>query len=186
MRLLSRPVEIYWAGWRTTTLDLAKAGWQLSVDQDIRHQRMALAMQLEIDKRTFVRGIALSQPFSYYHMRSEHDSFNAPLVDVKLDFLGNYIQVHTTEPVKLLPADPLPSISYGAIHSLEDLAHFKTVNPDTNQILLEQASLDDVLSYALQRQAPNQERIRKELVKRKEMEEYRRASDLRAELRLVV
>ena len=33
-RLLSQPCEVIWAGWRTTTVDLQRSGWQLAIERE--------------------------------------------------------------------------------------------------------------------------------------------------------
>lgn len=44
-RLLSRPMGVEWAGWRTDTFTLQQNGWEIAVDYDIRYDGYRLLLR---------------------------------------------------------------------------------------------------------------------------------------------
>ena len=65
--------------------------------------------------------------------------------------------------------------------------YFRQSHFDAKQIFLEKASMAEILDVALSKQEPEQERIRKEMVKRQELQNMGnyKAANVAAELRLI-
>jgi len=79
-------------------------------------------------------------------------------------------------------------MSYSTVkqmRDLNDMAHFRTIGgPAVKDILLKEASMDEILEFALKKQEPNQEQIRKRMMHEQDMQNMY-GGELKASLRLV-
>lgn len=183
--ILSRPVKLRWAGWETDTLMLQNHGWQISADQDTFNRSMQLALN---HPRFGIQAITERCDFDYYQSMILQHQGNMHIMAVSDQMATKIIVSHGNgDNFNFQPIDTRPTFTdISMLNShLDDIAHFKTVPYDTQEVLLESASLNDVLEIALSKQSDRQEHIRKEMVKRAKQDEYRRNSELKAELRLV-
>ena len=181
-RLISKPVELHWLGWKTDTATLAQYGWDLSANQNIFRNTMQIALRRKFDEHNQIQGISEIEEWDYHR----HSAI-IPRGQVLQMRLGHQFQMVS---IRMNDADwnaidANPSYTTQRIENLEDIVHFKKVNQDTKEILLQRASLEEVLRFALDKQADRQDHIRKEMMKRKELEQYKQNSKLHTELRLV-
>ena len=167
-RILSRPVPIHWAGWETDTYRLQRAGWQLSARQDIQGHRLQLAF-----RRGQSRGLggweAITEiiPWDYQRMMDARiASYDLPPLRVS-HAIGDQVLVHMTGPVSVDgwgPIDAEPRLSTGKITRLEDFAHFAGPLIRTNEIIVPEESVPELLERILKMQQPARtDRIREEL-----------------------
>jgi hypothetical protein len=183
--VLSQPVNIRWLGWETDTYRLQDAGWELSAQEDIPRQQMAIAMR---HKTANIRGICESINWDYF--RRERDiyvgrSMSTFRANLAMDFIVNYHQAGMTfDDFNPIDARPMYQDINMEKRSLDDLAHFRKLEKAKDEIFLKPASMEEILDMALKQQEPNQEAIRKEMVRKNELEIMRK-SQLRANLRLV-
>lgn len=184
-RILSRPTKVFWDGWESDTYRLQEYGWQFSVEQDIQRRKMYVAMH---NQKYPLSGMSDRMDCDYY----EH-AFNnqARQLEIQMRISNNMRVEHIPMRVdssfsSFNPVDMVPRYDFSVSSGkLEDLVYFQLLNKDTKEIFLEKASMEDILQIALDKQAPDQARIRKNLVRQQELDKYRRAGKVQAELRLV-
>lgn len=182
IRWYSEPVELNWLGWRTDTATLASCGWDLSADQDVYNNMITIALRYRHNGNYGVRGISRAERFHYNTppvrgMRQQMQSVNLEL--------AHEIHMQGFNSPEFSAIDASPSYAtMGRIQSIDDFAHFKKIHNDTPEIILQRASMDEVLQFALQKQETRQVEIREEMMRRRDMEQYKQHSELKAQLRL--
>lgn len=189
-RLLSQPVNVRWLGWETDTYRLQEAGWELSAQEDISRQRMNILMR---HKEANIRGMCEAMDWDYFrNERSGYDNnphsmrntstFGARLA---MDFIVNHHQAGMSfDNFNPIDARPMYQEITMERRSLDDLAHFRKLEKPSDEIYLRKASMAEIMEMALEKQEPNQDRIRKKMVRDNELQVMRN-SQLRANLRLV-
>ena len=188
IRLLSHPIKLHWMGWETDTATLASYGWDLSVEQNVYRDKMCIAARLQYGgSRLYC--LSEMERFEYrrYLDRAKMgQAFNMDIPVFQVQMAEN-IRVHSIgESRDFSPIDAKPRVQEMQIRNIEDFVHFKKVHYDTKEIILQKASLDEVLRFALSKQEPRQEVIRQEMYNREKIAEYKRNSNLEAELRLAL
>jgi hypothetical protein len=192
MRLISHPIDLYWMGWRSNTAELMHHGWEISANQDVRTGGMQLALRIMPPEGRHgepYQAISLMERFDYRQYMDEGRAIN-PQIPVFRMAMAHNLMIHQTNPLNpedWWAVDATPSLARvdAKTFRLEDLVHFRKIPRNTHDVLLKQASLEEVLEYALKKQEPQQERIRKEMLHREELRDYRRDSEIKAQLRLV-
>jgi hypothetical protein len=187
-RLLSPPIKVHWAGWESDTLRLSRAGWDISVDQDIARDVLRIAL-----RHTEGKVYGWSQPIQYRDLamesRGNPGMYMKMLESIGLQvMLANDLTITIMEPMPLTfePGEMVPSFSDRKIQHIEDFKIFKTQPKDAQEVLLDMPTLDEVLKYACKLQEPKQKEIRaKQLAAQKVFEGARPDSDVKAELRLI-
>lgn len=162
-RILSRPLRVHWAGWDTTTYQLQKCGWKLSAYQDIRGSRIQMAFRHD---GLQIEGITAELPYEYERaldMR-ERDYVNGVVLNVQR-MLGEQVLVRSNGDIPLWsPIDAEPRYTEARITRLEDLAHFAGPLIRTNEIIVPEESVPELLERILKMQQPGRmARIREEL-----------------------
>jgi len=175
---------LHWAGWRSDTFTLQRAGWQLAAEQNIELEYLRVFLKhptlhcsgasnwlrkfdffcaKDLSQRDFVRGLNLE-----VRLASEYRINEVGMV-----------------PCSVQAIDATPTYIETKMTGLEDAKFFRTIPTDIQQVTLEKATLAEVLDFALQKQKPRQDEIRRELLRRDHLETIKRDTELRAELRLV-
>lgn len=152
-RVLSRPTEVWWAGFRSTTIQLQQSGWKLAVDEDVRDGRLRLLMHHQ-----HMRLYALSADCRFdYFMRHEA----APVVfEVQHAAHDFQIMRSTIQFSGFRQIDAEPQITTEPIRSIEDLKIFATPLVRTEELIVEPANVAAMLERIREMQVPEQERIR--------------------------
>lgn len=163
-RILSRPLRVHWAGWETDTFKLQKCGWKLSAYQDIRGSRIQMAFQ---HSGLRIEGITNVLPYQYERaldMR-EREYVDSLLLTVQ-QMLGEHVMVHQSGDLPAVwgPIDAEPRYTENRIVRLEDLAHFAGPLIRTNEIIVPEESVPELMERILRMQQPARiERIKEEL-----------------------
>ncbi len=182
-RMLNKPVKLHWAGWETDTYRLGAEGWQISVEQDVLSNTMRIAIN---HPKAQIQGITQIEDFLFREMM---DGFANPIIPTLLRFevMGRQIYVNQmrSPDVSFAPVDFRPTMVENVIHSLDDFCNFAKLEIPKHEIFLHEANINQILEMALVRQEPDQERIRQEVMRTKELKEMRMGK-LHTELRLVV
>lgn len=184
---MNQPVRLCWAGWETDTFKLQNAGWQISAEQDFHYNGIRIAIN---HPKADVQGITLIENFDYREVIDGNNLRHAILpVMLRFEIMGKTIHIKqmNSPDVRFGPIDATPHLMTDyKIHSLEDLAHFQSVGYEKarHEVFLHEANINQILEMALQRQEPEQDRIRKEMLQRKEIDRMKRGR-LHTELRLV-
>jgi len=182
--MLSHPVKLFWNGWESNTYRLQEYGWEISAAESVEYRKMAISFR---HKESNMRGISDYVDWDYYqNVVSQNYPVHMPTLRCQL---ANNITLQIQSPVDYdlfnpIDARPINKRIYQNI-SLDDLAHFRKIEKPSNEIFLKQASMEDILNMALSKQEPKQKQIRKDLIKRQEIEVMQN-SQLKANLRLVV
>jgi len=115
-------------------------------------------------------------PCNLYHELIYHEWIHNPVEYRAVDCHPSAHHLHPTE-IEIREVETIGSRA----------TYFRQSHDDVKQIFLEKASMNDILEIALHKQEPEQERIRKEMVKRQELRDIGRykAANVAAELRLI-
>lgn len=149
-RILSRPIRIRWAGWETDTLALQQAGWSLSAHQDPVRGEMQLAFEnREID----VRGVSQRIDFDYVSIARDFPEAHLPPISAQM---ANRLYLSLSQPfVTFQPIDAMPSfVDMWQPKTLEDLAHFAVPLARTQEIIIPEPNVTDLLDKILAMQDP--------------------------------
>lgn len=162
--LMSRPVRLNWAGWETDTYRLQQAGWQLSAHQNYHRMTMGIALQNE---REGIRGITGEIAWDFYKYRMDRMGLPEHLPELPVRLMSHKIEVmHTMgNPfADYRPIDAQPQFSQRRVSSLEDLVHFAPNLARTQQIIVPEETVDDLMARILEMQNTSRiERIRQEV-----------------------
>lgn len=163
-RILSRPLRVHWAGWETTTYKLQACGWKLSARQDVRGSRLQLAFQ---HAGVGIEGITqeLDYRFEQALDMRERGYVENIVLNVQM-MLGETVMVRQVGDVSALwsPIDAEPRYTEERIDRLEDFAHFAGSLIRTNEIIVPEESVPELLQRILKMQQPGRiERIKEEL-----------------------
>lgn len=146
--MLSEPVEVYLAGWRSNTWQLSQAGWEISAEEDIARGAMRLAMH---HRAAGITAITEARDWRY----GQHEWFRMmhPVCHVKA--FGADVRIHVAglPAFSFQPIDPTPQVRPREILSLNDLCHFAK----PKRLILPEAQVPDLLSRILEIQAPDAE-----------------------------
>lgn len=160
--MLSRPVELHWAGWRSDTFTLQQHGWSLSAEQNIERMQMSIAMRNE---RAGMSGI--TAPMNWEYMRDMQDFRGHHTPQLPVHLMGRKIEVmHTMGDhwSNFRPIDAQPQFMQRERRSLEDFVHFAPAHTRTQQLIVPEDTVDDLMERILKmQQGPRIERIREEI-----------------------
>lgn len=164
--MLSRPLQVEWAGWRTDTFKLQAAGWSLSANQDVYERRMRIAME---HKQLQMRAISFGFDFDYFHIqnfRGHPDDYLSGL-SIPMHVLGSEVHIHeqgTIDWAAFQPVDATPSFISHRIGKIQDFVHFAPAQVKTKELIVPQENVEELLAKILDMQNPaRMERIRKEV-----------------------
>jgi hypothetical protein len=177
-------MDIYWAGWRTTTFDLQKAGWMLSAQQDVYEKRLRLAMRHPV---IGFSGMTHGIDDVDFFMRSNR--YGAPPLRDQARLASSYTVDERYAEImsaQFMPIDATPRFTSSQPKALEDLVIFKTIPRDARELYLSEASMSQVMDMAISLQEDKQREIRQRKLVDQRLKEMRADSDIKAELRLVV
>lgn len=169
-RILSRPIQLNWAGWETDTYRLQQRGWTLSAMQDIRGQRLQLAFRIGNDPYRKFEAITEVIPFNYERTLDgryvgDRQYLDSIVLRVQ-QAVSDQVMVHTSGDANRLwaPIDAEPRYTEAKITRLEDFAHFAGPLIRTNEIIVPEASVPELMERILKLQQPARlERIKEEL-----------------------
>ena len=154
-RLLSQPVEIHFAGFRSDTLRLQHEGWQLSAEQDVVGQSMRIALRHEK-----LGLLGLTHMERWHYEQYYHDARymgRVPLPVLSMEHFGRRqtlfaVSNHLDPMGAFAPIDAVPSFTMTEPRALEDLVHFANLNQ--KRILLPEETVGDLMERILKLQEP--------------------------------
>lgn len=173
--LRSLPIKVEFAGFESNTLKLAKAGWDLSMQQEVDPRygdyRMRLAMRFG-DRNNAMYAISNSISMDWEHKRAHVD----PNYFVQLvESLGFSIQVMRPEisfrhimaergtglsfAQSFMPIDAVPQREEES--SIRDFKFFKIANPSVKDLIVDPSDVPELLDAVLKAQRPLLEKIKK-------------------------
>lgn len=158
-RILSRPAEVWWAGFRATTIGLQQAGWELAAEEDMRSCRLRLMM-----RHQGLRLYALSDFSRFDYFSQQNPYFQDAYRPLTFQVVQAAHDFHTVRMMDSLAGfrqiDAEPQIICDPIKSIEDLKIFVTPMVRTEELIVEPANVAAMLERIREMQVPEQERIR--------------------------
>ena len=164
-RILSPPIDCHWMGWRSTTVELANMGWQFSAREEIRENRLMLAIHHPEGR---VHGISEFHDYNYMQRYSEFQQQRmVSMNQIPLHFsftLANHITLNymhnRLRGVRLEPINPYPTVETSEVVNLNQLAIFRPLPPSDRDVVVVAPTFDEILDMALEHQAPKQKELR--------------------------
>lgn len=182
-RLLSRPVGVEWAGWRTDTATLRRAGWNLAVEHEAHSDRYRLLMQ-----HPDMRLHAISEPamFMLRQLPPEFPVFRVVRVAPSL----HVVELPGLSWQGFEAIDAQPQYTSKRITRIEDTNIFAPFRVKAEELVVNRADMTVVehLEAIRALQDPEQRRIRERMLREDspqsaphrdvvvQLVEYRRAS----------
>ena len=155
-RLLSAPHEVFFCGFRSTTIQLQQAGWQLSVRQDNYGYRDNL--QLAMHNKEF-GGYMIAQCRNFEPFKPLH---NERLTFVVQRVCADIMIIHTDMDFKeFTPIDARPQWVTEERKSIKDFSIFASQLVRTEEIIIEPQSVAECLDLIRKMQAPELAAIRR-------------------------
>jgi hypothetical protein len=169
-RFLSLPVTLNMAGWTSDTYRLQQAGWSLSADQDMRTMTMQMAMRHE---QMGLYGVSARLAWEY--LRDDPQFLRN--VELPVRWVGRdiIVQMMGTPDFNFQPIDAIPQLR-SQRKRLEDFVHFAPALARTNQIIVPEESVEELMDRILKLQQPDRVERFKRLAK--EAQEEGRRIDL--------
>lgn len=156
--IISRPHPVFMLGFRSTTVDMQHAGWELCCEQDIRHFQMYL-----VARHDKTRMLACSSPISYerilYHRGWTSQESLEPFV---FTALRSGIEIRSyTQPsgFNRFAIDAFPEMRTEEVKRIEDLFPFKRIE-HSQDIIVDQNDVSAIMEQILKAQSPRQAEIR--------------------------
>ena len=171
-RILSRPAEVWWAGFRSNTYELQRSGWEIAAEEDPRECRVSLILR---HKQMALYAITDRPEYDYH--RSMHHEGPLPLFRVvqcapNIQFRHMATMVSQYQFDNYRQIDAMPQYTAEAVKSIEDLKIFSTPLVRTEELIVEPQTVAAMLDQIRQMQIPEQERIRARERARERRESY--------------
>lgn len=179
----SLPVEVRFAGFTSTTTQLAHSGWDLTMDQRLetsmcrtkielvmRHSAAKLYAygQAEFDERMFYSSYFNEAQWVNFFKEIGFDIIHVG-ADIRFQMMG-------TSPISFMsrfePIDPFPSLQRRD-ESVHDVKFFTVLKPDIRDILLLPEDVPAALDLILNAQKSKLDEIRKREKSRMNLDNYR-------------
>lgn len=160
--LLSRPVRLYWAGWETNTYLLQKNGWSLSAQQDVASGSLRLGIQ---NRELQVQGLTEALDWRYQHasVHQREEILDHVIFRTKMAHRMNVV-VQGVSSFAFQPIDAEPMVTTSPVRTLEDLCHFAVPLTRTQEIVVPEPDVMELLEKILQKQEPARNEYFKQMV----------------------
>lgn len=153
----SLPINLEWEGWRASTVDLQRAGWQLSAEQDLMSGSVRIAMKNE---RYKIYGVSQKIPYNYFE---EYSLYKGANITIPVQQMASRLHIEMMETsFKFVPIDAEPQFMNRERKSIEDFAIFAPALIRTNEIIVPNETVDDLLQRILEIQDPMVKKYYKE------------------------
>lgn len=152
--VLSRPAEVFWAGWRSTTTALQQQGWQMAAEQDFASFSLRVAFRHRDLKMYMVSERIRDIDYFEVHRGSMPTIYIAHAAS-RLDMV-----IHETQMPRYEPVDAYPQFVERKIVSMDDLKIFAPPLVRTEELIVDPQTVDEMLQKIREMQAPEQQRIR--------------------------
>lgn len=156
--LKSAPCEVWWSGFKSTTIQLQQAGWEVATHQDVYQGRIGLVMRNR-DMRMYAVCDTVHFDFFKYAMMPNknllpvfHVTRIVPHVDV-VEVMGHQFSAYKQ-------IDAMPSMNQIERKSIEDFGIFNVPLVRTEEIIVDPGEVSDILQKLLEMQSPEQKAIR--------------------------
>lgn len=156
-RVLSRPAEIWWSGFRATTIVLQQAGWEIAAEESIHDGRIRLMLKHQ-DMRLYA--LTHSIEWNYFDQQRRE----VPLV-FQVCAASPRLECHRIQEIgagwaDFKQIDALPQWVDTKIETPDDLRIFATPLARTEELIVEPQTVEAMLEQIRKMQAPEQARMR--------------------------
>lgn len=167
-RLLSRPMGVEWAGWRTDTVTLQRSGWELAVSFDYAYHAYRLLLRHKMMRLYAVSDVS--------HVESMLDRYHERMAEWPVfQIIGCAPSVQTLNVPSINFAafreiDATPQFTDQRITRVEDMNIFATPMPGSKgEVLVDGADLSVIehLEAIKRLQAASQEEIRQRILEQR-------------------
>ena len=164
--LASKPIKLNFAGWESDTWTLQQHGWQLSVSQDHMYRGIQIGMQ---HPEYRMRGISrlIEAPLYMHEMHDPYTSmYSSYTVPAQLgsDFISHTASIAPFASYQPIDAEPQ---FMERTERMSEMMPFAPNLARTQEIIIPEHSVEDMLNMILEKQAPNRE----ELIRRRVREQ---------------
>jgi hypothetical protein len=152
----SRPADVLFCGFRSTTSQLQNAGWELSMHEDFENQHLTLAMRHKQAGVYAMSARLAVDHFAYWQMRG--DMRLPPFVVTHIS--SDIRIVSGVDFTKFKPIDAAPQVVRVDETNISQLSIFASQLVRTEEIIVEPQSVAECLSLIKRLQAPQLAEIR--------------------------
>jgi hypothetical protein len=156
-RVLSRPAEVWWSGFRATTLALQQAGWEIAAEESIYEGRIRLMLRSR-DMRLYA--ITNGVEWDYYRQDADRTPLVFQVVSAAPRIECQRIPEVGAGWADFNQIDAQPQFIETKIETPDDLRIFATPLARTEELIVEPATVAGLLEQIRKMQAPEQTRIR--------------------------
>ena len=181
---IQEPMQLEWLGWWSDIRTLQRNGWEFAETTVPAYDGGGECRNFRFRHRE--ADVVGSTGRFDFHPHMHPDEVRHRMQGLRLPCRLSHrliIQEQVGNPLKYTAVD---CTMRSEKHSVYNATYFRPIDNDARKIFLEKASLEDIMQLALDKQAPEQARIRRKMADRQERLKYVRPSSLGAELRLVV
>lgn len=170
-RILNPILKLHWAGWEATTPTLQRAGWEISVEQDIQYRTIQFVLRHSVYKI-----YALTDRIDLDYMEVARIPFNTVLENMVINviYMSSKLEVRAhMNPLRFSPLNAEPE--YNTCFEFKDIEDFKIFAPiqiPQHKIIIDPNNAELMLSRILELQDPKQKEIRYK--RRKEITKFLR------------
>jgi hypothetical protein len=157
-RVIKNPIiEVYWAGWRSDTLALQDAGWQLAVEDD----PMRGLLRIALHHPSFSLYGIMENFVRYEIVQGRHFGSLPPLSIGGIYHNIKIQRIRTMDHLdRFVPMDAMPQVCEDEIKNISDMKLFRPLNA-IQEIVVESQNVDELLGKILAMQSPRQAELRK-------------------------
>jgi hypothetical protein len=154
-RVLSRPAEVWWAGFRATTAQLQQGGWEIAAEESIVDRRIRLLMRHQNLK---LYALTHHEEWDYFAGPTN----NAPLVFRVIGASSQHMEFRIIETAmpNFQQIDAMPQFTEQKIVTTDDLRIFAVPLVRTEEIIVDPERIGEILEKIRLAQLPEQEAIR--------------------------
>lgn len=155
--LLSRPYPVYWAGWETTTAMLQQAGWEISAEYEPYRMSYRLLMR---HQGAQLYALTNSVNINHWQMMQE-GRFGVHGIRFVVQYVCTHLTVNLMEQqFNFRQVDALPQM--GTMKNVEEFGIFATPMTRTNEIIVPEENVTDLLGRLLEMQDEEKTRYYKQ------------------------
>ena len=183
--LRGRPLDVEFLGFRSDTYRLQRAGWQIAESRDPHCDEFRIAIRHPEHRMS---GMSRSQTFRWRRqmmggLPTDYDRGITLHFDLAIQYM-----IHRTDDVNhhpmFFPVDATPVYEEIRREDLYDMPYFRPID-EGKEIFLRKASVDEIMQIALDKQEPEQARIRAARQAEQKREDYKRGGTTKAKLIMV-
>ena len=154
-KIFGRPINVLWAGWKSTTTLLQRTGWQVSAEQNIYENSIRIVIK---HPNYNIYGISNLMKMDYFNFKM--DDINDFNFEIKC--MASRFEIRTIDDFSnFKPVDCEPSFINGCeVKSIEDFNIFRPIK-NTQDLIVEPKEVNELMELILSKQSDKQREIRK-------------------------